>query len=324
MTTINLSTSVSIKNSELSISHKTPVLLIGSCFTESIGGKLEENKFDVFSNPTGIIFNPISVVNTLKRVFENRKFTGNDLKNYNDKWISFEHHGSFSSFNKETCLTEINESIVNANQHLKKSKTIFITLGSAWVYECKGVGVVANCHKIPNKNFTKRLLSVKEILSAFEQITVELKDFNVVFTVSPVRHAKDGLHENNLSKATLLLAINNLVEQQANYHYFPAYELVIDELRDYRFFKDDLVHPTEMAVNYVWEKFKSCYFNEDTELLVNEVQKIKQAVNHKPFSFESKEHQQFIQKQIGLMNGLTEKYPFLNFKAEVEQINTPK
>ncbi|MDG1476263.1 MAG: GSCFA domain-containing protein [Vicingaceae bacterium] len=321
---IKLFTPVSIKKSGFSISHEGAVFLIGSCFTENIGEKLADNKFDVFTNPTGIIFNPISVVNSLKSVFEQKEFLLEDLRDHNNKWFSFNHHGSFSSFDKEQCLAQINQTNQSAHDHLKKSKTIFITLGSAWIYEYERFGVVANCHKIPNKNFTKRLLSVKEILNAFEQIKADLKDYNVVFTVSPVRHIKDGLHENNLSKATLILAINNLVEQHTNFHYFPAYELVIDELRDYRFYKEDLVHPTDLAVNYVWEKFINCYFDKDTELLVEEIQKIKLAANHKPFNFGSEEHRQFIMKQIGLMNDLSKKHDFLNFKAEVKQISTLK
>jgi len=324
MTAINLSTSASIKKSEFKISHKSPVFLIGSCFTEHVGNKLLENKFDTFINPTGIIFNPISVVSALKNVFDQKEYLAENLSVHNEKWISFQHHGSFSSYNKAECLTRINTSIENAHQHIKKSKTIFITFGSAWVYEYESFGVVANCHKIPNKEFAKRLLSVKEILTAFNQIKEALKNFNVVFTVSPVRHVKDGLHENNLNKATLLLAINNLVEQHPNYHYFPAYELVIDELRDYRFYKDDLVHPTELAVNYVWEKFMNCYFDSGTQSLIEAIQKIKLAANHKPFNFESKEHQLFISKQISLMNDLSKQHDFLNFKDEVEQISTAK
>jgi hypothetical protein len=321
---MNLSTLVSIKKSEFSISHESSIFLIGSCFTEHIGDKLSENKFDVFTNPTGIIFNPISVVCTLKSVFSQQEYLSENLDVHNEKWISFQHHGSFSSFDKVECLTQINKSIGKSHHHIKKSKTIFITFGSAWVYEYSTIGVVANCHKIPNKQFTKRLLSVKEILSAFNQIKDDLKGFNVVFTVSPVRHVKDGLQENNLSKATLLLAINNLVEQHSNYYYFPAYELVIDELRDYRFYKDDLVHPTNLAVNYVWEKFVNCYFEEDTQSLIEAIQKIKLAVNHKPFNFESKEHQLFISKQISLMNDLSKKHDFLDFKVEIEQISKPK
>jgi len=324
MTTINLLTSVSIKKSVFNISHKSPIFLIGSCFTENIGGKLTDNKFNCITNPTGIIFNPISVVTALKSVFDRKEYLSENLNVHNEKWFSFQHHGSFSSFNKTECLTRINKSFENAHQHIKKCSTIFITLGSAWVYEYGGIGVVANCHKLPNKQFTKRLLSVKEIIKAFNTIKEDLKGFNVVFTVSPVRHVKDGLHENNLSKATLLLAINNLVEQHSNYHYFPAYELVIDELRDYRFYEDDLVHPTNLAVNHVWEKFMDCYFDADTQTLIELIQKIKLAANHKPFNFESKAHQLFIVKQISLMDDLSKKHSFLDFKAEVEQISTAK
>lgn len=324
MASINLSTPVLIPKSEFLVSHTSSILLIGSCFTENIGGKLKSNNFNCITNPTGIIFNPISVVNSLKSVFNNQEYETKDLLEYKGKWVSFQHHGRFSAFNKRDSLIRINESIKKAHHHIKKSKTIFITLGTAWVYEYEDFGVVANCHKIPNKQFNKRLLSVKEILDAFTQIRADLKEFNVVFTVSPVRHVKDGLRENNLSKATLLLAINNLIDQNDNYHYFPAYEVVIDELRDYRFYKDDLVHPTSMAINYVWDKFRDCYFDDTTELLIVEIQKIKTAVNHKPFNFEGEEHQRFISKQLSLMKSLSEKYSFLDFKIEKEQLISSK
>lgn len=316
MTPIKLTTPVSVPKSTVVIQHQTPILLIGSCFAENIGTKLTNNKFDVIVNPNGIIFNPISVVNSLKRIINNVAYLESNLKENKQKWFSFEHHSSFSSFDKKECLQQINNSLKKAHNQLKKTKTIFVTLGSAWVYEFDEVGVVANCHKIPNKLFTKRLLSVKEILTAFKAINNELKEYNVVFTVSPVRHSKDGLHQNNLSKATLLLAINNLVEQNENYSYFPAYELIIDELRDYRFYKDDLVHPTALAVNYVWKKFSNAYFNESTQKLNLEIQKIKTAANHKPFNFNSDEHQAFIQKQICLIDKLTQKHPFLDFKDQ--------
>jgi len=298
--------------------------MLGSCFAQNIGEQLSENKFDININPNGIIFNPISVINSLKRIINNEAYIADELIEYNEKWMSLAHHSSFDSFEKEACLTQINNALEISYKHIKKSKTIFITFGSAWVYEYVNFGIVANCHKIPNKQFTKRLLSVKEILIAFDAIKTDLKGFDVVFTISPVRHVKDGLHENNLSKSTLLLAVNNLVEQHKNYHYFPAYELVIDELRDYRFYKDDLVHPTNKAVNYVWEKFRECYFSESTKNIITEIRQLKIAANHKPFNFESEEHQQFIVKQLELMENLSKKYVFLDFKAEVEQISTSK
>ena len=313
---MKLSTQVSIPKSRTTISHQNPILLIGSCFSQNIGNKLIDHKFDVHVNPHGIIFNPISVVNSLKRIADHEAYTAEELQQYDNKWFSFNHHSSFSSFDKTQCLKGISTALTEAHNHLQKTKTIFITLGSAWVYEYEDIGIVANCHKIPNKNFSKRLLSVEEILNAFESIQADLECYNVVFTVSPVRHSKDGLHENNLSKSTLHLAINNLVEQHPNCTYFPAYELVIDELRDYRFYKDDLVHPTNFAVNYVWAKFSDCYLNESTIALNTAIQKIKAAVHHKPFNFNSEAHQTFIKNNLALMDDLSKKNAFLNFEGE--------
>ena len=315
MSSIKFTTPASIPKSDFSISHEQPTLLIGSCFAQNIGEKLIGNKFNVIINPFGIIYNPISVRNGLKRIINNEQYTEANLTQFNDKWISFDHHGCFSSLTKDECLTQINGSLNKAHEQLKDSKTIFITFGSAWVYEYDNLGVVANCHKIPNNEFNKRLLSVKEILSAFNELKEDLKGINLVFTVSPIRHIKDGLHENNLSKATLHLAINNLVEQNNNYYYFPAYELIIDELRDYRFYKNDLVHPTKLAVNYVWEKFSSCYFNKDTQELNLEIAKVQSALSHKPFNPDSEEYQKFSKNTEKQIVELIEKYPFLNFQV---------
>lgn len=317
---MKLTTPISIPKSEFNVSHQSTSFLIGSCFSQNIGEKLINNKFNVNINPSGIIYNPISIVSALERIINQKQYTEQELTNFNSKWISFNHHGSFSSLNKTTCLNQINNSQDQAHQQLKKCETIFITFGSAWVYEYPEFGIVANCHKLPNSQFKKRLLSVKEILAAFNRILDELKHLNVVFTVSPIRHIKDGLHENNLNKSTLHLAINNLIEQNENCHYFPAYELIIDELRDYRFYKDDLVHPTEFAINYVWGKFSECYFNDETQALNSEIQKIKVAVNHKPFYFKSEEHQQFIATQIQNMEDFSNKYPFIDFTFEKKKI----
>ncbi len=320
MDSFKFTTPVTIPKADFNIKHQQPILLFGSCFTESIGHKLLDNKFDVTINPNGIVYNPISVINALQRVIENRLYSENELLQINDTWISLNHHGSFSSVNKDECLNNINNSLNQAHQKLLTAKTLVITFGSAWVYEYANKGIVANCHKIPAKEFKKRLLTVKEILAAFEPIKTALKSVTIIFTVSPVRHVNDGLHENNISKSVLHLAINNLVEQNKNCSYFPAYEIVIDELRDYRFFKDDLIHPTEMAVNYVWEKFTHCFFNADTKKLITEIQKIKAAANHKPFNFESEAHQNFIKTQIQLMDKLSTQFPFLDFEEEKVEV----
>ena len=313
-------TKVALPNSELRIDYQQSTLFLGSCFAEYMAMHLKESKFNVIVNPFGIVYNPISMLKGLKRVFKGKTYVVDELKAHNNKYFSFDHHTSFSNLNKDVCLKKINEGLLLAARELKNTKTIVITLGSAWVYEYENFGIVANCHKIPNKQFTKRLLSVKELLMAFEGVKKELSIYNVIFTVSPVRHVKEGLHKNNLSKATLLLAINNLVAQNVNYSYFPAYEIVIDELRDYRFYTTDLVHPTAMAIDYVWIKFITTYCNEETIELMDEVEKIKTAIKHKPFNFDSKEHQQFIRNQISDMDKLVMKYPFLDFSEEKIQI----
>lgn len=320
MESIKFTTPVTIPKADFTIAHQTPILLIGSCFTVSVGQKLLDNKFDVTINPNGIIYNPISVFNALQRIIDNQLYTENELLQINDKWISFNHHGNFSSDNKVECLNNINSSLNQAHQKLVTAKVVVITFGSAWVYEYASKGIVANCHKIPAKEFKKRLLTVKEILAAFEPIKTALKSVSIIFTISPVRHINDGLHENNLSKSALHLAINNLVEQNKNCSYFPAYEIVIDELRDYRFFKDDLVHPTELAVNYVWEKFVDCFFDTDTKQLITAIEKIKTATHHRPFNFASENHQNFIKKQIQLMDKLSTQFPFLDFEKEKAEI----
>jgi len=320
MDSMKFTTPVTIPKADFSIAHRTPILLIGSCFTASIGQKLLDYKFDITLNPNGIIYNPISVINSLQRIINKQLYTENELLQVNGKWMNLAYHGSFSSFDKAECLSNINQSLTQAHQKLIKAKTIIITFGSAWVYEYANKGIVANCHKIPAKEFKKRLLSVKEILTAFDAIKEKTKHLNIIFTISPVRHVNDGLHENNLSKSILHLAINNLVTQNKNCSYFPAYEIVIDELRDYRFFKDDLIHPTELAVNYVWEKFANCFFDADTKKLIIEIEKIKTACNHRPFNFESNEHQQFIKKQIQWMEKLSTQFPFLDFEEEKVEI----
>lgn len=314
---MKLSTPVNIPESDFKIKHEQSLILIGSCFAESIGEKLEYHKFSVCKNPFGIIYNPISLAKSLTRIIANKAYSENELIRFNEKWLSLAHHGSFSKLSKGDCLNDINQSLQLAHDTLKESNTLIITFGSSWVYEYSDFGIVANCYKIPAKEFSKRLLSVKEIIAVYEQVIESLKSFNpnlnIIFTVSPVRHTKDGLHENNLSKSTLHLAVNNLIEQHQNCFYFPAYEIVIDELRDYRFYKDDLVHPTELAVNFVWEKFSRCYFSSETQQLNTEIAKIQNTLAHKPFNTESEEYQKFVTKTQDQIDNLKAKHSFLKF-----------
>ena len=296
---MRLSTPVDIPNYSIQLSHEDKFTLMGSCFAENIGERLSYHQFNVCQNPFGIVFNPISLSKGIHRIIENKPYTTDEIVQHNELWLSLDHHGRFSNLDKTTCLSNINESIEIAHHQLKKSTLLVVTFGTAWVYEKSDFGIVANCHKIPADQFTKRLLSVKEIKAAFESVLDALNKFNselnVLFTVSPVRHSKDGMHENNLSKASLLLATNNLVAQQDNCNYFPAYEIVMDELRDYRFFNEDMVHPSKTAIKYIWEKFSTGLFNTQTIELNAEIGKIQSALEHKPFNETSKAHKQFIQ-----------------------------
>lgn len=309
------------KKSAINITHQDAILLLGSCFTENIGEKLLNSKFNVNINPFGIIYNPISIANSLTRIVNNQLYSEQELTEHHKKWFSFDHHGSFSSFNKLECLAKINNEITCAHQHLQETKTIVFTLGTAWVYEnIVNKKLVANCHKIPAKNFTKRLLSVDEIVQSFSALANTLNNIQFIFTVSPVRHISDGLHENNISKSVLHLAIHQLINNHNNCHYFAAYEMVIDELRDYRFYKEDMIHPTPQAINYVWEKFVDTYFANETKNLILKIDKILSATQHKPFNFDSEAHQKFISDQLSLIDELTKNHPFLNLEKEKNKI----
>lgn len=327
MSAIKLVSNVVIPEAKFKISYDSPLLLVGSCFAQNIGKKLTENKLGAMVNPFGIIYNPISIANSLTRIINNQFYSENELKKSDSgEWISFDHHGGFSGIDKTGCLAQINTAISNAYTQIKKAKIGVITFGTAWVYEYEGIGVVANCHKMPSKKFNKRLLEVSEIIERYNDFLIALKnnhpEIQIIFTVSPVRHIKDGVYENNLSKGTLHLAVKSLMEQHEFCSYFPAYEIMIDELRDYRFFRDDLVHPTALAINYIWERFVNTYCDEKTKELISSIQKLRLAVQHRPFNFESDEHQKFISKQIQLMNQLSQQYPFLDFEEEKDKINS--
>ena len=307
--------------STVNLSHQEAILLLGSCFTENIGEKLIKAKFKVNSNPFGIIYNPISIANSLTRIQKKQLYTEQEISSQQGKFFSFDHHGSFSSFSQAECLDKINNEIIGAHQHLLETKIVVVTLGTAWVYETiENNKLVANCHKLPSKNFKKRFLSVDEILHVWNPIIEQLKNVNFIFTISPVRHINDGLHENNISKSVLHLATHQLIQQNNNCHYFGAYEMVIDELRDYRFYNQDMIHPSNQAIDYVWDKFAGTYFNKETQQLNQRIEKLQQAVYHRPFNFESEAHQKFVKEQIHQMELLCTEFPFLNFEEEIYQI----
>lgn len=311
------------------ISHRHKLLLVGSCFTEQIGARLAAHKFSVLDNPNGILFNPVSISKSVISYIENKKYGKEDLFYQNECWNSWEHHSRFSNPDADECLRMINESQARANAFLKTANWLLITLGSSFVYELpshtgEGLGVrsvVANCHKVPTDKFNKRLLSVDEVVNDLQVMIQKALAFNpglkMIFTISPVRHLRDGFIENNRSKATLIHAVHQLIEKNDTSFYFPAYELIIDDLRDYRFYAEDMVHPNYAATNYVWEKFITACVDGPSQQLMKEIAVIVAAKNHKPFNPSSLQHKKFLQTNLEKVKILQLQYPHMNFEEEI-------
>lgn len=285
------------KSPKQRFNYKQPMLLTGSCFADNIGDLLTEHQFNVFSQPNGVVYNPISIAQHVKQIGEGIPYNENDLHLYNELYHTWLHHSSFNSTNKSDALQHINATLKQAHHFIHQPQVIvYVTLGSAFVYELKDKPgfIVANCHKYPQQHFNKRLLSVTEIVDAWKEVISSLPHLQFVFTVSPVRHTKDGLFENNVSKGILLQAVYELSNHQPNAYYFPAYEIVIDELRDYRFYDSDLIHPNKQAVNYVWQKLVNTCFDEVTQQFVLDSKALGAMKKHRIMHEGTIAHQKFV------------------------------
>lgn len=303
------------------INHEDALFFIGSCFAENIAAKLSENKFKIYSNPNGIVFNPISIFNTLGLLCDDKNYDENALLQSDDIWYSFHHHSVIKAQSKEELLSKIHAINKEAKQALMQAKQLVITMGSAWVYEhLSNHEIVANCHKLPQSQFQKRLLSVAEIVEAFNGIYPKIKklnpSINILLTVSPVKYLRDGIIENNLSKSTLLLAADAICKTYS-LAYFPAFEIVNDELRDYRFYAEDMAHPNEMAIQNIWESFVSACVSEESKLLMLQLDEIRKAYHHRPFNDESAQHQKFKKLFLQKTQDLQNKHPYLSLEAEI-------
>jgi hypothetical protein len=318
-----------IKKLSPALSHKNSLLLIGSCFTENIGEKLKRYKFTVLENPNGILFNPVSVAEAMVSYVENRQLTQDDLFHYNEGWHSWKHHSRFSSVDPAHSVEKINSSTQLAHDYLKNASCIMITLGSSWIYtltekasQFKSGLVAANNHKAPAEWFSRRLMSTEEVLHQLDHMIQRLFDFNenlrIIFTISPVRHLREGVIENNTSKAVLIQSVHQLVDKFEKLYYFPAYELLIDDLRDYRYYSEDLVHPNYFATQYVWEKFLDACMDDKTKALIEEIHSINLAYHHKAFNSSSEQHKNFLRSFHQKTMALQQKLPYLNFEKELE------
>jgi hypothetical protein len=299
------------------------MLLTGSCFTEHIGGALADWKFDTLLNPNGILFDAASVASSLVSYIEPKVYGEGDLVYMNEVWQSWQHHGVFSDIDQAACLEGINASQRRAHEFLREADWLIVTLGSAFSYRLVEGGMpVANCHRAPGKVFEKHLMTIQEIVSAMDSALHQLFFFNqklrVIFTVSPVRHIRDGVIENNRSKARLIESVHHLVNKFDRLYYFPAYELVIDVLRDYRFFDIDMVHPNYAATQFVLEKFTQWGLDEGSRGLLEKVKELVTARRHRPVHPATGAHARFLREQYAKAVELAHRHPFLDLRDELE------
>jgi hypothetical protein len=318
---MNSRTTFKIDPSQIKIDFDTPVVFIGSCFASEIGKKCAEGKLRVIINPAGAVYNPVSVSDTLLDIIENKTFNENNLYFYKGLNISFSHYSDFSSEDIRTTLNKINSSTQAAHDFLREAKFLFITFGTARVYKFNENGkIVSNCHKLPPSFFTSGLLETEDIVNLWSGTIDKLRSFNknihIIFTLSPVRHWKDSAHGNQISKAILLLSIEELVRHDASVNYFPAYELIMDDLRDYRYYAEDMLHPSSSAINYIWEAFTDCYLDPKTKDLWKEIQGITRAFNHKFLTDSSSGKSEFASNILKKISDVTKKNPAIDLETE--------
>ncbi|MDG2193299.1 MAG: GSCFA domain-containing protein [Polaribacter sp.] len=316
---MNLQTHIPIQQeSQNPIDYTSKLLLIGSCFSENIGGKLDHYKFQAVQNPLGILFHPTAIENFICNTINEKTYTEEDVFFYNERWHCFDAHSVVSSPNKEVLLKQLNHAIVSTNKQLHQSSHLIITLGTSWVYRhIETDTIVANCHKVPQKKFLKEVLSIDEITQSLEAIIALVNsvnnEVNILFTISPIRHLKDGFIENQQSKAHLIAAIHQVLNR-GNASYFPSYELMMDELRDYRFYAEDMLHPNQTAINYIWENFTNSWISEEAQITMQEVATIQRGLAHRPFNEDSEQHQQFLKTLQEKMETLQKAVPSIVFE----------
>ncbi|MFN7044868.1 MAG: GSCFA domain-containing protein [Flavobacterium sp.] len=329
---MQFTTKIPVQKSSSPIDYNSKIMLLGSCFAENMGEKFQYFKFQSTTNPFGIIFNAVSLEKLIRRCVENRQFTENDIFFHNELWHCFEVHSELSNPDKEEFLNNLNSIVESTHIQITSLTHCIITLGTSWVYRLRQAqsekdGIVANCHKVPQKEFTKELLSIIQTEESLESIVSLIHSINpncnFIFTVSPVRHIKDGFVENTLSKAHLVSAIHSVLNQKfstshelttQNNIYFPAYEIIMDELRDYRFYAEDMLHPNQTAIDYIWIKFFENYISESEFGLMNDICSIQKGLQHRPFNPNTENHQKFLKDLKTKMTTIEKKLPFISFE----------
>ena len=322
-------THIQIRPFEQKIDHSQPILSLGSCFADNIAKRLQRAKFDTTAAPTGILFNPESIARAIERFDRAREDKGSlptikELHQANGVWYNYDFHSSLSHIDANVALAQMNEAIMRGAEALAEAKVVIITFGTAFVYRLNESGeVVANCHKQPQRLFSREMLSAEDIAQRYNALLQgPLADKRVIFTLSPVRHLGDGLEQNSLSKATLRVAIAEIVAKNNNADYFPSYEIMMDELRDYRFYADDMAHPSALAVEYIWERFSQTALSEATLEAIKRIEHIMAAAEHRPFNPESDAHRAFCRKMLAECELLQRELPGVCLDSEKEYFKT--
>lgn len=318
----NFRTEFRINPCQRRVTHDEKVLTIGSCFSETIGNQLDQFKFQVSVNPFGVIYNPISIFNNLFRSLSDQPFDPDLCLRQHAKHYHFNTHSRISAFSKKELLDLLSQKQKQTRNHLQTGSHLFITFGSAFAYRYKKFdSIVANCHKIAQRKFDKELLDLEEMSGSFETFYKALEKVNpnmeIVLTVSPVRHIRDGVPENQLSKSLLRVFCDQMANKKANVVYFPAYELMMDDLRDYRFYKDDLIHPNSMAEDYIWEKFQTCFFDAQTRKLIKEIDQLHKSLSHRPFEPLSIQHRKFLASLLDKVDSLPRDLDFAKERRSI-------
>jgi len=315
-------TQIPLSKTNNPIDYNSKVLSFGSCFAENMANKFDYFKFQNETNPFGIIFNPVSIEKIIDRTVQEKWFTEKDVFFHNERWHSFDVHSDLSNSDRQELLETLNKAISETRKQLKEATHIIITYGTSWIYRnLESEQIVANCHKVPQKQFSKELLSVdaveKSIQNTINLIQTLNSDINFIFTISPVRHIKDGFAENQLSKSHLFAALHQVLKthnsQLITANYFPSYEIMMDELRDYRFYGEDMLHPNSVAIDYIWHKFSENYIAENAISIMNEIEEIQKSLRHRSFNPESEQHKKFLAKLQQRINILGEKLPHIRF-----------
>ncbi len=312
------STIISIHTADSTIDYKSEVFSVGSCFAVNIAEKFSYFQFRNTVNPFGILFHPLAIESFFKNVSDKKAYNENDVFFSNERWHCFDAHSDLSNVDRKKVIDSLNDAVSSSFLEIKSASHIIITLGTAWVYRHVDSEMpVANCHKVPQKYFSKELLSATDIRRSIERINEILFLLNpeagIIYTVSPVRHLKDGFVENQRSKANLIVGLHDAIIGQPKVSYFPSYEIMMDELRDYRFYAEDMIHPSKLAVDHIWGKFSQAWISPDASKIMDEVMTIRKALAHRPFNSESESHKSFLENLRKRIDALPEKFPHMRF-----------